>query len=617
MLAQGRSFSGHERNCCFLNTGQQRFATISAVSGLDYPDDGRAVAVTDWDHDGDLDLWISNRNAPRLRLFRNDSPAQNHYLTVRLTGDGKTSHRDAIGARLEVEVEPPGPHRMVKTLRAGEGFLSQSSKWVHFGLGDSSEIRKVVIRWPGGASQVYSGLEVDRRYELVQGLADPRLLPPVNRTLAVAPSISPLPASTPEARIPLLTRLPIGRRHIYDTFEDSEEILDFNAAAANGQSILLALWASWCPSCLAELHELAQRADELRAADIQVVALSVEGLEDEKSDPGQAASLVRKLQLPFSTGLARRELLEELQQHQNEQIFLRRQWPLPCSFLFDQRGRLSLLYRGKADVEVILADVVQLSDDHDYVDKFTFAASLPGRAIDSPWTAGAAHSAELGNRYRLTSVLEDANRWDDAVAMLQGLLEVDPQSTHAHLRLANLFLRQRQLKRALDQCQTALEQQPDIPSLHNVKGMIYGQSQRPDLAMKSYRKAIELLPDYPEAHNNLGNVLAAKGDLGSAAKHFQRAIEIDAHMAEAHNNLGRLYAMRGNRHQAIGHLRKALRIDPDFAEAFNNLGTIYAKGGDFSRAAKCYQRALEKNSEYDEARKNLQRAMARLKDGKK
>ena len=75
--------------------------------------------------------------------------------------------------------------------------------------------------------------------------------------------------------------------------------------------------------------------------------------------------------------------------------------------------------------------------------------------------------------------------------------------------------------------------------------------------------------------------------------------------------------MRGNRDRAIRHLRKALRIDPDFAEAFNNLGTIYATGGDFSRAAKCYQRALEKNPEYDEARKNLQRAIARLKGGKK
>ena len=45
MIKGGRSFSGRERNCCFLNTGQPRFATVSAVSGLDFADDGRALAV--------------------------------------------------------------------------------------------------------------------------------------------------------------------------------------------------------------------------------------------------------------------------------------------------------------------------------------------------------------------------------------------------------------------------------------------------------------------------------------------------------------------------------------------------------------------------------------------
>ncbi len=79
-----------------------RFANISAVSGLDFPDDGRAVALVDWDHDGDLDMWLSNRNAPRLRLMRNDTPTGNHYLALRLVGNGTTTNRDAIGARVEV-----------------------------------------------------------------------------------------------------------------------------------------------------------------------------------------------------------------------------------------------------------------------------------------------------------------------------------------------------------------------------------------------------------------------------------------------------------------------------------------------------------------------------------
>ena len=76
LLHEDGSFSGNERHCVFLNTGdfaaEGRFADISAASGLDFADDGRAVAVADWDFDGDLDLWITNRTAPRVRFMRND-----------------------------------------------------------------------------------------------------------------------------------------------------------------------------------------------------------------------------------------------------------------------------------------------------------------------------------------------------------------------------------------------------------------------------------------------------------------------------------------------------------------------------------------------------------------
>ena len=40
MLDAGVSWSGRERNCCFLNTGSPRFANVSAVTGLDFLDDG-------------------------------------------------------------------------------------------------------------------------------------------------------------------------------------------------------------------------------------------------------------------------------------------------------------------------------------------------------------------------------------------------------------------------------------------------------------------------------------------------------------------------------------------------------------------------------------------------
>ena len=112
MIEQGRSFSGRERHCVFLNTGEQRFANVSAVTGLDFADDGRAVVAVDWDQDGDLDLWISNRNAPRLRLLRNDSPVGNRFLTLKLQGDGTSVSRDAIGTRIELVSAELGERRL-------------------------------------------------------------------------------------------------------------------------------------------------------------------------------------------------------------------------------------------------------------------------------------------------------------------------------------------------------------------------------------------------------------------------------------------------------------------------------------------------------------------------
>ncbi len=143
MLRRGRSFSGRERNCAYLNLGNSkeggpRYANISALSGFDFADDARALAIADWDHDGDLDVWVSNRNTPQLRFLRNDNTSGRHFLSLKLVGSGTTTNRDAIGARVEVVIAKPKSDirhpKLIKTLRAGEGFLAQSSKWLHFGL---------------------------------------------------------------------------------------------------------------------------------------------------------------------------------------------------------------------------------------------------------------------------------------------------------------------------------------------------------------------------------------------------------------------------------------------------------------------------------------------------
>ena len=80
LIGSGRSLSGRERNCCFLNTGSPRFADISAVSRFDFPDDTTELG------DGSL-------------ISSNDGIASVQDGTLRLTGQpgGETASSRATG----------------------------------------------------------------------------------------------------------------------------------------------------------------------------------------------------------------------------------------------------------------------------------------------------------------------------------------------------------------------------------------------------------------------------------------------------------------------------------------------------------------------------------------
>ena len=63
LVRNGYSWSGDERNRFFLNGRQGAFHEISHLAGLDHSEDGRGLAIVDWDQDGRLDLWYRNRSA--------------------------------------------------------------------------------------------------------------------------------------------------------------------------------------------------------------------------------------------------------------------------------------------------------------------------------------------------------------------------------------------------------------------------------------------------------------------------------------------------------------------------------------------------------------------------
>ena len=322
LIRSGRSLSGHERNCLFLNTGGKRFATASSIGGFDFEDDGRAIAECDWDFDGDIDLWVANRTAPQIRYLENQVGSQKGFVAFRLRGT--KSNRDAIGARVELETDS-SVGVLVQGLRAGEGFLAQSSKVVHFGLGDAKQITRLVVHWPNGEAEAFPVPKVNGYYSLVEGsgTVDQWLPPTTKRRTRNVERPSTLPESMATTN-PLV--LPFPLPPLQYRAADGQVV---DATSIRKQLTVINLWASWCEPCLEELSEWQQHRSLFDERGIHVLALTVEA---ERSDVGTALA---DRGITFDSGVATEATLEVIQMTHDAIYDHHQRIPVPTTLLLD------------------------------------------------------------------------------------------------------------------------------------------------------------------------------------------------------------------------------------------------------------------------------------------
>ncbi|MCP4710809.1 MAG: hypothetical protein GY869_19470, partial [Planctomycetes bacterium] len=154
-----------QNNLLYANNNDGSFTKISDEIIVNSNEFSVSASWADYDRDGDLDLFVANggHNA----LYENTG-SNNHWFNIKCVGT--LSNTAAIGAKVRVKATIYGqPVWQLREISAQTGYAGQNSLRAHFGLGNAALIDSLKIEWPSGLVDIYTELHLERFVTAIEG----------------------------------------------------------------------------------------------------------------------------------------------------------------------------------------------------------------------------------------------------------------------------------------------------------------------------------------------------------------------------------------------------------------------------------------------------------------
>jgi tetratricopeptide (TPR) repeat protein len=202
--------------------------------------------------------------------------------------------------------------------------------------------------------------------------------------------------------------------------------------------------------------------------------------------------------------------------------------------------------------------------------------------------------------------LDSADRSDEAIAILKGVVKEDPKDLEAIMALGNIERGRKKFAECAEtytlgiEAQAAQSDKPNWVSYY-FRGICQERSKQWAKAEADMRKALELQPEQPHVLNYLGYSWIDQGiNLDDAMKMIKRAVDQRPDDGYIVDSLGWAYFRIGNYEDAVKNLERAIDLKPEDPTINDHLGDAYWRVGRTLEAKFQWQHARDLKPEAEE-----------------
>jgi enediyne biosynthesis protein E4 len=146
-------------NSLYQNNGNGTFTKITVGAVVTDEFQSQATSWEDIDNDGDTDLLVANLNQNN-NLYANSGSGNNWVL---FTFTPTTTNGSALGVRIKLKATINGQVVwQMRELTGSTGLGGQASPRASFGLGNAQDIEEIIVNWPSGITQSFYNVAINQ-----------------------------------------------------------------------------------------------------------------------------------------------------------------------------------------------------------------------------------------------------------------------------------------------------------------------------------------------------------------------------------------------------------------------------------------------------------------------